>query len=139
MNPETVLVDTSIWIEYLRGTNESVRKRLAALVSADKAATADIIIMEILRGARSDREYDVLREDFLALPRIEMTGAVWEKAWRTGYELRRKGVHIPLTDTIIAGLALEWSCTLMHSDKHFDLIARHTDLKILHTEDRPFA
>jgi len=135
MKTEAVLVDTSLWIEHLRGRNESVRKQLAALVTADRVATADIIIMEILRGAKSNREYDFLRQDFSALHRLEMTGAVWERAWRTGYDLRRKGVQVPLTDTIIAALALEHGCRLLHADRHFDLIAEHTSLQILGPEE----
>jgi len=132
---DKILVDTTLWVDYLRGSNDAVRKRLSALVTADKVMTADIIVLEILRGAKSDREYEMLHRDFSALPRLGMTAAVWERAWNLGYTLRRKGIQVPLTDTIIAALALEYACALLHADRHFDLIAEQTDLKVLRADD----
>jgi len=132
---EPVLVDTTIWIDFLRGGNEPVRDRVSVLVTADKAATADIIILELLRGARSRREYRTLHQDLTALPRLPLAATVWERAWGIGYDLRSKGVHVPTTDTIIAALAIEHACGLLHRDRHFDLIAGCTGLKALRVEE----
>jgi len=125
------LVDTTIWIKYLRGMDETVRERLTALVAEDRVFTTELIIMEILRGARSDKDYRMLHQDFMALPQLETDHEVWEAAWKTSYRLRKKGVNIPLTDTLISSTAIHYGCTLLHSDKHFNLAAKHTELKTL--------
>ncbi|KPJ62020.1 MAG: hypothetical protein AMJ42_00370 [Deltaproteobacteria bacterium DG_8] len=47
------------------------------------------------------------------------------------YDLFKKGIVVPLTDSYIALLAIENNVPIIHRDKHFDLIARKTSLKIL--------
>jgi predicted nucleic acid-binding protein len=129
MKPEKFLADTSVWIKFLRGSDISLRDTLASLTFEDRLFTCDIIILEILRGARSKKEFKMLREDFLALPQLAMTRAVWEASWKNAHLLRKKGVNTPLIDILIATAALESGCTLMHSDRHFPMIAAHTGLK----------
>jgi predicted nucleic acid-binding protein len=63
------------------------------------------------------------------LPRLPMEGAVWERARKTGYLLRKKGINAPLTDILIAALAIEHSCVLLHDDRHFSLISKAVGLK----------
>lgn len=57
-----ILADTSAWIEYLRATGSAVHLRLAKLI-ADKApiAVTDLVLMEILAGARDDAHRNWLR------------------------------------------------------------------------------
>jgi hypothetical protein len=90
-----------------------------------------VIILEFLNGARSDKEYNLLEEDFSALPLLSVDQAVWQSAGRTAYRLRKLGINMPLTDVLIATVAIRHQCRLMHSDKHFKLISKHTDLKVL--------
>jgi hypothetical protein len=85
--------------------------------------------MEILRGAKSDREYQMLREDLLALPQVSIDQKVWEAAWKNSYKLRKSGINAPMADVLISSIAIYYKLTLMHSDKHFNLIAKHTELK----------
>lgn len=129
MSPEKYLIDTTIWVGYLRGLDASLKDRLGPLVLEGRACTSDVIIMEILRGAKSDREYSMLYEDFLALPRLETDERVWETAWKAAYKLRKGGVNVPLTDVLIASIAVRHGCALMHSDKHFRVISGRMGLK----------
>ncbi len=85
--------------------------------------------MEILRGAKSDGEYNILYDDLTALPQLSLDSNVWETAWKTGYKLRKAGVNVPLVDILISSIAIYHKVILMHSDKHFKLIAKHTNLK----------
>lgn len=131
MNPEVYLIDTTVWVKFLRGIEPSLKEKLSPLILEGKAFTTELIIMEILRGAKSEKEYNTLYEDLIALPLLSLDSYVWEIAWKTGYTLRRTGVNIPLTDVLIASVAMRYKGTLMHSDKHFKLIARHTTLRII--------
>lgn len=133
MSPERFLIDTTVWVKYLRGMDLSMKDRISALVLEDKAMTSEIIVLEILRGARSGREYRMLYEDFLALPVLNMDRAVWETAWETAYKLRKKGINVPMADVMISAIAIHYKCTLMHCDKHFTLVSKHTGLKAVGT------
>ena len=123
------LIDTSIWIKCFRGSDISLQSYISSIVIGKKAFISEMIALEILRGAKSDKEYNMLYEDLLALPNIELTGEVWEIAWKISYKLRKKGVNAPVVDVLISAIALHYKCTLLHCDKHFKLISEYTDLK----------
>ena len=131
MSPERFLVDTTVWVKYLRGLDSGLKEHIRLLALEERAYTSEIIIMEVLRGAKSDKEYNMLYQDFLALPFLKTDTDVWETAWRTAYNLRRNGVNIPMVDVLIAAAAMYHKCTLMHSDRHFNLLAKHMGLKIM--------
>lgn len=131
MSSENFLIDTTIWVKYLRGLDSAVKDRISSLVLEDRAYTSEIVIMEILRGSKSDKEYSMLYEDFLALPQLQTDRNVWETAWQTAYKLKRAGVNIPMADILISTIATHYKCTLIHADKHFNLAAKHTGLKII--------
>ncbi|PKL51977.1 MAG: PIN domain nuclease [Nitrospira bacterium HGW-Nitrospira-1] len=125
------LIDSTIWVKYLRGLDAALKDKISFLILNESAYTSAVIIMEILRGAKSDKDYTMLYNDFLALRQLEINHEVWETAWRLAYKLRKKGANVPLTDALISALSLHYKCILLHSDKHFRLIAEHSDLKTL--------
>jgi len=131
MSSEKFLIDTTVWIKFLRGLDASLKDRLGLLLSEERALSSEIIIMEILRGAKSEKEYNMLYQDFLALPLLVMDHNVWETAWKASYNLRRGGINIPIADTIILATAVHHKCTLLHSDKHFTISAKYTGLKAI--------
>jgi predicted nucleic acid-binding protein len=131
MKSDQILVDTTIWVSFLRGLDPSLKDRLANWIREEKVCTTEIIILEILNGARSDKEYTLLREDFSALPLLPINQPVWELAGKTSYKLRRRGADVPLTDVLISAAAMHYQCRLLHADKHFDLIADHSVLKVM--------
>lgn len=128
-NAERFLVDTTLWIRFLRETDDALRERLRTFSLEDRACTCEIVMLEILRGARTEKEFGALRDDFLALPQMAISREVWDVAWRTGYQLRKKGVNVPSTDVLIASVAIYYRLTLLHADAHFAAIAKHTGLK----------
>jgi len=128
MSSERYLIDTTIWVRYFGG-DESVEDRVKTLILQDKILTTGIIILETLRGARSQREYNQLYHDYKALPLLPLDSTVWEESYKTGFLLRKAGVVVPLADILISALAICHGCPLLHRDKHFTLIAKHTKLK----------
>lgn len=129
MTNELILVDTTVWIHFLRGSGIQFQERIVPLIMADKLATTPIVIMEILRGAKSRKEYDKLNKDLAALRCFDISAKVWERACKLGYTLRHKGLNAPLTDTLIAAVAQEHNARLLHDDRHFEMIASISPLK----------
>jgi predicted nucleic acid-binding protein len=127
---ELVFIDTSVWILALRaGGPVAVRQEVEQLLATGRVATTPIVILELLTGARSSREFRELKEDLEALKQLELSPSVWERAYKLGYDLRRAGLTIPTVDIMIAALALEYDCLLLHADRHFEQIAKHSSLQ----------
>lgn len=122
MKDDLVLADTTVWVHYLRGSSPEVKDRLVPLILENRLATADIIIMELLRGANSKKSFQILHDDLVALPRLVMDASTWDLAWKSGYQLRKTGVNVPLADILIAANAVQHGCLLLHSDKHFSML-----------------
>jgi predicted nucleic acid-binding protein len=129
MKNEIVLADSSVWIHFLRGSGVQYQERLVPLIMADRLAITPVIIMELLHGASAQKEYDKLHKDLHALRLFESSDNVWQRAFKLSFTLRQKGVNIPLTDTLIASVALEHGLLLLHDDRHYEMIASVTALK----------
>jgi len=129
-----ILVDSSVWIEFLRATGSSQDAALDALIQARaELATTDVVVMEVLAGARSDDERDELRRllygrcAFLPLQGphdFEMAAELYRRC-RAGGESVRK-----LTDCLIAVVAIRAEAEVLHRDGDFDTIARHAPLRL---------
>ena len=87
-----------------------------------------IIKTELLRGAKNKKEYNQLSRMLTGLTYLAVDESFWERLSNFSFQLFRKGITVPLTDTYIALLCIENQASLLHRDKHFDLIARETKL-----------
>jgi len=128
-----ILPDTSVWVEYLRAPGSFGHQRLRTLLSEEQpVATTEIVIMELLAGANDAADAAGLRRllyrcELLAvggLGTYEHAAAIY-RACRQGGETVRK-----MTDCVIAAVALRTDATVLHRDVGFDVIARHTALRI---------
>jgi len=123
------LIDSSVWIEYFRPRGSPAAKdRVRAILQREEAVSCGIIIVEILRGARNEREFQILKESLLSLPQIAIDDPVIERAAQWGFLLDRKGKVVSTTDLLIAAAAYPMA-TLLHSDEDFKTIASVIDLK----------
>jgi predicted nucleic acid-binding protein len=125
-----ILIDTSAWIEFLRDTGSPVCKRVDDLLSR-RLATCDPVRMEVLSGARDERHLQSLRR-LLARASLLPVGPVDYEAAATHYRTcRRSGETIrKLIDCLIAAVAIRANVPILHADSDFDVIARHTPLRI---------
>lgn len=125
------LVDSSAWILALRKEAiQSVKNRVGELLRDDKILANGMITLELLGGTRTRKEFRRLKERLGALDMVPIDAALWVHAADFAFTLRRKGLTIPYTDVLIAACALQADATLVHADRHFDLIADHTQLKV---------
>ena len=121
MKPD-VLVDTSIWIEYFNRPDSKQGGSLHTLLKNGRVIVAGLVLTELLRGARLEKEFKLIAESMTALPFLETTLTTWIETGRIGYSLRRKGVTIPTTDLVIASIAIENNCLVFTLDPHFNEI-----------------
>ncbi|MFZ2950122.1 MAG: PIN domain-containing protein [Desulfuromonadaceae bacterium] len=118
-----VMPDTCAWIDFFRGKPSRMAEQLEAALVQGEVVTCGVVLYELLQGIRNLREETQVLNAFQAVPQLEMTGALWIKAGRLSSQLRKKGHVLPLSDIIIATLALEHSYSLLTVDRHFDVIS----------------
>lgn len=88
-----------------------------------------MIMLELLGGTRTPKEYQELQEELQALRFAKENEQVWRSAWQLSFELRRKGLTIPSADILIASVALHYGYHLLHADQHFELIPKTAGLQ----------
>jgi hypothetical protein len=114
-----IIVDTDVLVTAYNRKSSRERAELSRLVEAGEAAITGVIIAEVLRGARSDTEYDDMAEELLAMHFIDSGQAAWQGAARILYDLKRAGQIIPLADAIISAEALLSDSAIYGHDQHF--------------------
>lgn len=128
-----ILVDSSAWVEFLRATGSSAHLRVrSALESKAELASTDVVVMEILAGARDDGDRDRLRRLLYGLKFLAVEGPTdYEQAAQL-YRFCRRGGETPrkLTDCLIAAVAIRNDAELLCKDADFVTIARHAPLRI---------
>ncbi len=117
-----VVVDTAVWVDFFRGTNEPARAVLRNLIRSQEAVLTGVVLAEVLQGVRSPQEATRVRSQFISLPYLEATRETWSDAGSLSAELRRKGVTLPLSDLVIATLAVEHDTEVFTTDAHFGKI-----------------
>ncbi len=118
------LVDTSTWIYALKpSSDDELRNKIRSHISKDEIVTTPLIILELLTGAKTKKEYDNLKKELEALLQIHPDDALWDKIYEAGFQLCRKGITVPVVDLIIALTASQNNCILIHHDHHYKLLA----------------
>ena len=123
------LIDSSAWIEYLRPKgSKMVKKRVREILEKEKAVSCGIVVVELLRGTKDNKSFQILKDTLLSLPQIPIDNSVIEGAARYGFMLARKGKIVPTTDLFIAS-ASEGKAVILHLDKDFEIIASIVGIK----------
>ncbi|WP_250284862.1 MULTISPECIES: type II toxin-antitoxin system VapC family toxin [unclassified Frankia] len=128
-----ILVDTSAWIELLRGSKSPVHRRLRDLIDEDAyLVTTEIVRFEVFAGARSHEHQRELLALLASLPILPLhDSGDYENAAALYRSARHSGVTVRvLTDCLIAQAAIRADAGLLHADRDFDNLARITGLRI---------
>lgn len=118
-----VLIDTSVWIAALRNRNREA-DRLKAWLGNRVPALARFTELELLQGAKDERDWGLLASYLRHQHYLDPSGACWSAAARVYFDLRRRGLTVrsPI-DCCIAQLALDHGLPLLHLDQDFEAIA----------------
>ncbi|MFP4381384.1 MAG: PIN domain-containing protein [Candidatus Sumerlaeia bacterium] len=128
-----VMVDTSIWVDYLRSGDSKAADSLSLLLDLDRVATCGVVEMELLNGMRK-KESEYFESIFKALYFLDTTRDDFINAGKMLSFLRGKGRTVPATDSLISAICLRLDIPIFSLDKHFEYIPgikRLTDRQIL--------
>ena len=125
-----IVVDSSVWIDFLNGRDAAHVRRLRMVLGADEVIVGDLMLCEVLQGLDSERaaqEVEALLRRFEIVP---MAGdAIAVAAARNFRSLRKRGITVRKTiDLLIGTWCIESRRPLLHNDNDFRPMARHLGL-----------
>jgi predicted nucleic acid-binding protein len=125
-----IVVDSSVWIDFLNGRNAPHVRRLRAILGAEEVVVGDLMLCEVLQGLGSERaarEIEALLRRFEIVP---MAGdAIAVAAARNFRSLRSRGITIRKTiDLLIGTWCIANGRPLLHNDSDFHQMARYLGL-----------
>ncbi len=125
-----IVADTSAWIDYLRDARTPTTERLERLLGRGRLLLGDVVLLEVLRGARDEAHAVRIREKLSALPVTEMVGEDIATSAALHYRLlRRRGVTIRGTvDLLIGTFCIVNGHELLHNDRDFRPMVEHLGL-----------
>ena len=126
-----ILVDSSVWIDYFRGTATPQAEKLESLLGTEPIATGDLILTEVLQGFVSDRDFNQAKKLLTSLVLVDLAGQdIAVQAAKNFRALRALGVSVRKTiDTVIATRCIESGLPLLYSDRDFDPFVEHLGLR----------
>lgn len=127
-----ILVDTSAWIDYVKGVSAPHTDLLEFELSRNRIITGDLIIAEFLQGFRDEREYFQAKQIMDSLEYRDLVGKhIAESAAQNYRILKKNGITIRKTiDVLIATFCIENDIELIHNDRDFDGIEEKLGLRI---------
>src|SRR4051812_36806406 len=102
-------VDSSVWIDYFRGTSTPEAEMLDALLASEPLVTGDLVLVEVLQGFDHDSDFNQARRLLTSVDVVDLVGRdVARKAARNFRRLRALGVTVRKTiATVIATNCIE--------------------------------
>ncbi|MDP3797971.1 MAG: PIN domain nuclease [Polaromonas sp.] len=122
-----LLVDSSVWIDWLRGVDTDAVRFIQERESQEELALTQMIYLEVLQGVSSDRQFtatrrvlgaQVMLQPLDALETFEAAAQLYRRARQRGLTIRKS------TDCLIAAMALEYGAMLVHNDRDFLALAQ---------------
>jgi predicted nucleic acid-binding protein len=125
-----IVVDSSVWIDFLKGRNSWQVNRLLASLGSEDIIVGDLMLCEILQGLENEQaasEVDTLLHNFEIVPMVGEAIAI--AAARNYRSLRRRGITIRKTiDVLIGTWCIESRSALLHNDSDFRPMAQYLGL-----------
>lgn len=128
-----ILVDSSVWIAYLRGIDSPVVEQLNRLIDEEAdLATTEPVVMELLAGAAKSRERARVEALANGLPLIPIDAMgdfrdaadLYRASALNGHPIRSMG------DCLIAAVAIRRDVPLLHRDRDFGFLAEISPLRL---------
>ena len=126
-----ILVDSSVWIDYFRGSVTPQSEKLESLLGTELIAAGDLILTEVLQGFVSDRDFNQAKKLLTTLVVVDLAGQdIAIQAAKNFRALRALGISVRKTiDTVIATRCIESGLPLLYSDRDFDPFVEHLGLR----------
>ena len=129
-----VIVDTTVWIDYLNGVQTPQTDWLDTEVEKQRLGLTDLILCEILQGVKTDGQATETQRELMKFEVMPMSGIELAVAAAQNYrKLRAKGRTVRKTvDCLIATFCLTNGFTLLHNDRDFDPFEEILGLRVIH-------
>lgn len=129
-----ILVDSSVWVGFFRGTDSAEVQRLADLLADGGAplAMADLVLFEVLRGFTHEQDFHAACRTLAALPVLAIGGEPEAQRAVGHYRaLRAQGRTVSsVVDVLLASFCIEHDHVLLHADRDFDGLESLRGLKV---------
>jgi len=124
-----LLVDSSVWIDFFRGTRDVVR-RVDAALDKDRIAVCGPVVAEVLSGARTRADFVRLKDAFEGLALLPEPADSWLRVAEARFALARRGTQAALVDILIALTAANAGHLVLTRDSDFRRIAAVVPVEI---------
>ncbi len=115
------VVDSSAWVDFLRGDGKAV-SRVSRLLAAGRAALTGPIAAEVLSGASSSAEFERLKRVFGGVEWMPDPASLWQRVTDYRFALARGGFRAGIVDLAVAVTALDAGRPVLTRDRGFDRI-----------------
>ncbi len=130
----TLLLDTSLWIDFTRARSPAPLKQFIAPFLLDpEAHLAEPVRFELLRSARPD-ETRQLEAQFATLPTLPTPADLWQRAIDLGQACRQIGRTVLSLELLVAAVAVHHNAVLVSFDTDFEAIAAVSELRLQRLE-----
>ncbi len=128
-----IFVDSSVWIDYFRGTVTIQTELLDRVLKSDVLAVGDLVIAEVLQGFRSEKDFNTAKRLMTSFETVVVSDVrIGLQAAKNCRALRTRGVTIRKTiDSLIATRCIEDGYSLLHDDSDFDGFETHLGLRVV--------
>ena len=130
-----IAVDSSVWIDFFRGNATPAVQRFRQLLAEGVAQiiVPDLVLYEVLRGFRHEREF---RQAKALMQALKIEPAMGENLALQAAEHYRHMCAAGYTvksaiDILLGAFCLENGYTLLHQDRDFDMMHALRGLRVL--------
>jgi predicted nucleic acid-binding protein len=125
-----IVVDSSVWIDFLNGRNAPHVATLRATLGTDEIIVGDLMLCEVLQGLANERAAQQVEALLRRFEIVAMAGeAIAVAAARKFRSLRKRGITVRKTiDLLIGTWCIENRKALLHNDGDFRPMARYLGL-----------
>ena len=130
----SLFVDTSVWSLAFRrdppDVGAQVMKLKQVLEEGDTILTTGLVLQELLQGFSGPKARILILEHFSAVPLLAPDRDDYIEAATLRNTCRRAGVQAGTIDVLIAQLCIRHNLTLLSTDRDFENIAKHSELRV---------
>ncbi len=131
-----LLADTNIIIDYWKPASSEIYERLYNIFISNDVIIPGVVRAELLHGSRSEKNQKEIHSNLSEFDTLNLEGEDWETLGDQLYEYRKHGVTIPMSDAIIASIALAYGIVVWSRDEHFKMMKNVIpELQVIETEE----
>jgi predicted nucleic acid-binding protein len=129
-----IIVDTTVWVDYLRGTRNPETEWLETEADRKRLGLTDLILCEVLEGVRDEQEFGLVQSELERFELFETGGEELAIAAARNYSrIREEGRTVRKTiDCLIATFCMAHGHALLHRNRDFDAFEQILGLAVIH-------